>query len=222
MGWPVDQTILTPHGFEDASSGRVLDWRSLADIARARSAPRDIPPGLLTRCTYEADGEAWSSGCCVARVEIDAETGELHADRIVWIDDAGTVVNPILVRGQLWGGLSQGLGEALMERVVYDSQGQLLTASFMDYAIPRAADMPRVEFGCVETPSPMNLLGAKGVGEAGCIGVPAAIVNAAMNALAPLGVDRLDMPLTSHTIWKALQKARTSLRETDHEEIPPQ
>lgn len=212
MGCTIDQVIATPDGFESLGSGKRLDWHVLSEAARSKMLPPAFTPGLLTHCVYHADGEAWSSGCCVALVEIDPETGELRVIRIVWVDDAGTVVNPILVRGQLLGGLAQGLGAALMERLVYDEHGQLLTASFMDYAMPRAADMPQVDFGELETPSPMNLLGAKGVGEAGCIGIPAAIVNAAMNGLAPLGVGRIDMPLTSYRIWQAIQDARQASR----------
>jgi aerobic carbon-monoxide dehydrogenase large subunit len=115
------------------------------------------------------------------------------------------VVNPLLVEGQLVGGLAQGLGEALMEELVYDEEGQLLTGSLMDYRLPRAADIPTVELGEWRTPSPSNALGAKGVGEAGCIGVPAAIVNAAVDALRPFGVSHLDMPLTAAKLWQAMQ-----------------
>lgn len=153
---------------------------------------------------YDAPGEAWSSGCCVAQIAIDRETGVPTVENIVWIDDAGTVVNPMLVEGQLRGGLAQGLGEALMERIVYDERRQLLTGSLMDYAVPRADDIPPVKLAGRATPSPANLLGAKGVGEAGCIGIPAAIVNAAVDALAPFGVRHLDMPLTPEKLWRNL------------------
>jgi hypothetical protein len=123
-----------------------------------------------------------------------------------------------LIWGKRWGaqgidGMAQGLGEALLERLVYDANGQMLTASFMDYALPRASDIPEVELAHIETPSPFNLLGAKGVGEAGCIGVPVAIVNATLDALAPYGVASLDMPLTSEKIWRALNGMDTSNRE---------
>ena len=161
--------------------------------------------GLRTHVVYEAEGEAWSSGCCIANVSIERDTGELAVERIVWVDDAGTVINPTLVEGQMIGGLMQGLGEATLERIVYDEDGQLVTASFMDYAMPRAVHLPELQLGKIETPSPFNHLGAKGVGEAGCVGVPAAIVNAAVSALKGFGVTHLDMPLTSEKIWKAMQ-----------------
>lgn len=127
-----------------------------------------------------------------------------------WIDDAGTLINPMLARGQLLSGMAQGLGEALSERLIYDAEGQLVTASFMDYALPRARDIPPVLLGDLETASPSNMLGAKGVGEAGCIGIPAAVVNAAVDSLSPFGVRHLDMPLTSEKIWKSLQNGAKS------------
>jgi carbon-monoxide dehydrogenase large subunit len=141
----------------------------------------------------------------IAQVTIDSDTGVLTVDRLVWVDDAGVVVNPVLAEGQMIGGLAQGIGEALLERVVYDEDGQLVTASFMDYAIPRASDIPELVLGKIETPSPFNVLGAKGIGEAGCVGVPAAIVNAAVDALKPFGVTHLDMPLTGEKLWSAMQ-----------------
>jgi carbon-monoxide dehydrogenase large subunit len=122
----------------------------------------------------------------------------------VWVDDAGVVVNPMLVHGQLVGGMAQGIGETLMEQIVYDANGQLVTGSLMDYAVPRSADVPPVIIDKIETVSPANVLGAKGVGEAGCIGVPAAIVNAVVDALSVRSVTHLDMPLTREKVWRAL------------------
>jgi carbon-monoxide dehydrogenase large subunit len=184
-------------------SGRSITWTSMAEgILGSREGTGDA---LTTSVVFHADGEAWSSGCCIAVVSIDRETGVPTIEKLIWVDDAGVVLNPMLVRGQLVGGLAQGLGEALMERVVYDEAGQLITGSFMDYAMPRAADIPPVEIDKIETPSPTNALGAKGVGEAGCIGIPAAVVNAVIDALSPFDVQHLDMPLTSQKIWKAMQ-----------------
>lgn len=154
---------------------------------------------------YEAPHEAWASGCVLVRLRIDAQTGEPRIERLVWADDAGEVIAPVLLKGQLLGGLAQGIGQALMERLVYDDQGQLLTGSLMDYAVPRADDIPAVELVSVPTRSSANALGAKGVGEAGCIGVPAAILNAALDALAPLGVQNLNFPLTASQLWTAMQ-----------------
>jgi aerobic carbon-monoxide dehydrogenase large subunit len=176
--------------------GPRLTWSALAGAADADD--------LAVSLRFETPGEAWAAGCCLAAVAIDPETGELRIERLVYVDDAGMVVNPMLVEGQLIGGLAQGLGEALMERIVYDESGQLVTGSFMDYQLPRAADMPPVTLAKHPTPSVMNPLGAKGVGEAGCIGIPAAVVNAAVDALSPFGVRHLDMPLTSARIWRAM------------------
>jgi len=179
-----------------------IGWDALAEhIAASGEA------ALEARHTFETPGEAWGCGAAIAAVAIDAETGVPTIERFVWVDDTGTVVNPLLVEGQLMGGIAQGIGEALMERIVYDGDGQLLTGSLMDYAVPRAADMPAVAFDRVETPSPMNPLGAKGVGEAGTIGAPPAIMGAVLDALRPLGVRHIDMPLTAERIWRAMKDA---------------
>ena len=148
--------------------------------------------------------EAWSYGCVMLRLHLDADTGKPTIERLVWVDDAGHVVQPQLAHGQLIGGAAQGLGQALMERLIYDDQGQLVTGSLMDYAIPRASDMPDIEIVSMHTPSPLNLLGAKGVGEAGCIGIPAALMNAARDALSPIGEPALEFPLTSEQLWRVL------------------
>ena len=159
---------------------------------------------------YECDGEAWGYGCYLAQVSIDAETGLLTIKKITCADDVGVIINPAMVEGQIRGGIAQGIGEAMMENLIYDETGQLITGSLMDYALPRADDIPNVYFTSMTTPSPMNLLGAKGIGEAGTIGAPAAILNAALDALAPLGVEELSMPLTSANLWQAIQNARIS------------
>jgi aerobic carbon-monoxide dehydrogenase large subunit len=173
-------------------------------IAKLGSADWSALPSAEVAVRYEAPEEAWASGACAALVAIDRETGVPRVERIVWVDDAGVVVNPMLVEGQLRGGLAQGIGEALLERIVYDERGQLLTGSLMDYALPRASDMPDVTLLSCPTPSAANRLGAKGAGEAGCIGVPAAIANAIADALAPFGATLLDPPFTAETIWRAL------------------
>lgn len=160
--------------------------------------------GSTVHVRYEPEGEAWASGACLAQIRIDAETGVPAVEDIVWIDDAGVVIDPVLVEGQLLGGLAQGLGTAMMEGMIYDEDGQLLSGSLMDYAVPRAADMPPVRIDHLHTATEANALGAKGVGEAGCIGVPAAIGNAVMDALAPYGVRHLDFPFTSEKLWRAM------------------
>ncbi|WP_282605307.1 xanthine dehydrogenase family protein molybdopterin-binding subunit [Pelagibius sp. Alg239-R121] len=188
---------LTRAGFcrKDAPD-RTATWTAIAG-----------PAGLQKDSVYSVEGEAWGYGAYLAVVAIDAETGVLTVEHIYCVDDAGTIVNPLLVEGQILGGIAQGLGEALMEQIVYDKNGQLLTGSLTDYAVPRASDMVPVTLDKLITPSPFNILGAKGVGEAGTIGTPAAILNATLDALSPFGVTRLDMPLTSEKIWRALHDA---------------
>jgi carbon-monoxide dehydrogenase large subunit len=145
-------------------------------------------------------------------VGVDRDTGHVHIERLVWVDDAGTIVNPLLAAGQLHGGLAQGYGQALLEEMVYDPQGQLLTGSLMDYAMPRADGVPVPEFGKMATPSPHNPLRAKGVGEAGCIGIPPAIVGAVLDALQRFGISSVDMPLTNTKIGQLLLRIKGMTR----------
>lgn len=168
-----------------------------------------LMPGRVTEVTvrYETGGEAWGYGCYLAQISIKPETGVLKVEKMTCLDDAGTIINPILAEGQIRGGIAQGLGEALLERLVYNDEGQLITGSLMDYALPRAADMPEIDIIHMQTPSPVNLLGAKGIGEAGTIGTPVALYNAAFDALAPLGVKFLPLPLTGNAIWRAIRSA---------------
>ena len=154
---------------------------------------------------YTADGESWAHGCTIALASIDRDTGVPKIEKIVSVDDAGTVLNEMLFDGQVVGAGVQGLGEVLMEQMIYDESGQLLSGSLMDYAMPRASDIPPFLLGRTVTKSPNNIIGAKGVGEAGTIGVPAAVLNAIMEALRPFGVENLAMPLTSERIWHAMK-----------------
>ncbi|WP_244628229.1 xanthine dehydrogenase family protein molybdopterin-binding subunit [Stappia taiwanensis] len=203
-----DEIVPGDAGVSVASDqGRMATWEALAGHLLGPETGDPKEAALCSSVVFHADGEAWASGCCIASVIIDEDTGTPTIDEVVWVDDAGVVLNPMLVRGQLVGGMAQGLGEALMERIVYDEDGQMLTGSLMDYAVPRAADIPPVRIEKIETPSPTNPLGAKGVGEAGCIGIPAAIVNAVGDALSPFGVRGLQMPLTSERIWRAMHDA---------------
>ncbi len=192
-----------------ASRSMAIGGSAVAMAARQARARREAGETLPIHETavYHAPAEAWSSGCVIAQVSVDRDTGQPRIERLVWIDDIGRVINPLLTRGQMLGGLAQGLGQAMFERLVYDEHGQLLTGSLMDYAVPRAEDMPPVEIESLCTPSAANALGVKGVGESGCIGVPAALLNAAIDALAPLGVDSLDLPLTSENLWLAMSAA---------------
>jgi carbon-monoxide dehydrogenase large subunit len=154
---------------------------------------------------FQIQGEVWSFGTVVAVVRVDRETGTIALEKIVWVDDAGTIVNPLLAEGQLHGGFAQGFGQALLEQLIYDADGQLLTGTLMEYAVPRADDVPEPVIEKTVTPSPRNPLGAKGLGEAGCIAVPPAIVNAVVDALAPFGIRHLDMPLTPEKVWRAIR-----------------
>ncbi len=172
------------------------------DLLARRATGEALPLSSEGRFT---SGEAWSYGCVIARMAVDRDTGRPTIEQITWADDAGHIVHPTLAKGQLIGGLAQGLGQAMLERLVYDGAGQLVTGSLMDYAAPRADDMPAaIDIESFATPSPHNLLGAKGVGEAGCIGVPAALMNAARDALSPLGECPLQFPLTSEQFWRAM------------------
>jgi carbon-monoxide dehydrogenase large subunit len=188
---------------------RRVTWREVATAAYAggRALPAGDTPGLEATMYFQPEAEVWTFGAVVCAVRIEAETGRLVIERLAWVDDAGTVINPLLAEGQLHGSLAQGLGQALFEAIVYDADGQLLTGTLMEYAISRADDVPDVEIEKTCTPSPRNPLGAKGVGEAGCIGIPPAVVNAAVDALAPLGITHLDMPLTPARLWAALRAA---------------
>jgi carbon-monoxide dehydrogenase large subunit len=148
------------------------------------------------------------SGAHCAEVELDPETGAVTLVRYQAVDDYGRLINPLLTAGQVQGGLAQGIGQALLEEVAYEAgSGQLLSASFMDYCLPRAADLPelRVQFG--ELPTASNPLGVKGVGQSGCIGAPQTVMHAVLDALAPLGVAHLDMPATPEKVWRAIRQA---------------
>ena len=186
---------------------------SITDVAKASFQSGRLPPGLegglYETGTFAPDDNTYPNGCHVCEVEIDPDTGALEIVRYVVVDDVGTVVNPIGLKGQIHGGVAQGLGQALMEQVVYDRQsGQNLTGSFMDYCMPRADTMPYMEITSNPVPTKRNPLGAKGAGEAGTVGALPAIVNAVIDALAPLGVKGLDMPATSERIWQAMRDAR--------------
>ena len=195
-----------------ASRSTAIGGSAVLQAAREarRRAEGGEPLPIEVSVSYSAAGEAWSAGCCIAAVAIDAETGALRIERFAWADDAGRIVNPQLVEGQLTGGCAQGIGQALMERIVHDRDGQLLSGSLMDYALPRAGDVPALSLAKLETSATVNLLGAKGVGEAGAIGAPAALLNAAADALSDRGLQTPELPLTSEVLWRTLQKGRQS------------
>jgi carbon-monoxide dehydrogenase large subunit len=164
--------------------------------------------GLAAWREFRSPGVTYGSGAHIAVVEVDTETGDVHVLHYVAVDDCGRVLNHKLAEAQIHGSLAQGISQALYEEVVYDQEGQLLSSTLMDYTLPIAPQLPSFVTAFVETPSPNNPLGAKGIGESGCIGAPPAIVNAVLNALRPLGVKTIDMPLRPEKVWALVQAAR--------------
>ncbi|NNE82631.1 MAG: xanthine dehydrogenase family protein molybdopterin-binding subunit [Alphaproteobacteria bacterium] len=188
---------------------------SLTDVAKAAYAPASMPTGMEIGLAETAivlpPGPTYPNGCHVCEVEIDRDTGVVEIVNYVVVDDCGRMLNPMLVKGQVHGGIAQGAGQALMEEVVYDSDsGQLLTGSYMDYTMPRADDFPSFEVVGHEVPSDNNPFGFKGAGEAGTVGALPAVMNAVCDALRPLGVRNFDMPATSHRVWQAIQDAEAT------------
>jgi len=167
--------------------------------------PEGLEPGLSDEAFFEPSNNTYPFGCDIAMVEIDRETGEPRVLKFVAVDDAGNLINPLIVEGQIHGGLAQGIGQAMIEEVVYGEDGQLLTGSFMDYALPRAIDFPRFELEATVTPTPVNPLGAKGVGEAGTLGATPCIVNAVVDALGEFGVKHVDMMLRPEKLWRIIR-----------------
>ena len=166
--------------------------------------PPGLEPGLSDEAFFEPANNTYPFGCHISMLEIDRETGEPKLLKMVAVDDAGNLINPLIVEGQIHGGLAQGIGQAMIEEAVYNEDGQLLTGSFMDYAMPRAGDFPRFELSATVTPTPVNPLGAKGVGEAGTLGSTPSIVSAAVDALSPLGVKHVDMMLRPEKLWRII------------------
>ncbi len=171
----------------------------------AHDLPDGIEPGLEETSFYDPDNFVFPFGTHVAIVEVDPNTGEIEFEDYVAVDDVGPQINPKIVEGQIHGGVAQGIGQALYEGAVYDDNGQLVTGSMQDYTVPKAEHVPEMRTDSTETPSPHNPLGVKGVGEAGTIAAPQAVVNAVCDALEPFGVDHIDMPLTEETVWRAAQ-----------------
>ena len=171
----------------------------------AHNLPDDIEPGLEESSFYDPSNFTFPNSAHLCQVEVDRDTGQVTIQKYVAVDDVGKVINPMLVEGQILGGVAQGVGQALWEHGVYDESGQLLTGSFMDYAMPRADGFPVITAARTETPSPHNPLGVKGAGEMGTIASTVAVANAVMDALAPLGIRHLDMPFTPERVWKAMQ-----------------
>jgi carbon-monoxide dehydrogenase large subunit len=193
--------------FTIAGTDRSLGIMELAQRMREGKMPEGAPASLDVDHATKETPSTFPNGCHVTEVEIDPETGMVRVVRYTGVSDFGTVVNPMIVAGQLHGGVVQGIGQALMEEVNYDSSGQPITGSFMDYALPRAEDVPLMEVGDHPSPAMSNPLGVKGCGEAGCAGSLCVIVNAVLDALSDYGVTSIDMPLTPEKIWRAIKDA---------------
>jgi aerobic carbon-monoxide dehydrogenase large subunit len=185
--------------------------KTIQEVALAASVGYDLPDGmepfLDETAYYDPPNCTYPFGTHIAIVEVDEETGEVDLVRYVGVDDVGKKINPLVVDGQLHGGIVQGIGQALWEGAVYSDDGQLLSGTMMDYAVPKASNLPLLELDETITPSPVNPLGVKGAGEAGTIGSAAAVVNAVVDALSPLGIRHIDMPLSAPTVWHAIQRA---------------
>jgi carbon-monoxide dehydrogenase large subunit len=170
--------------------------------------PEGMEPYLDETAYHDTPNCTWPFGTHIAVVEIDEETGHVDLVRYVAVDDVGKKINPLIVDGQLHGGIAQGVGQALWEQAIYGDDGQLLSGSMLDYALPRASYFPNLELDETVTPSPVNPIGVKGVGEAGAIASTAAVANAVIDALSPFGIRHLDMPYTPQTVWRAIQAAK--------------
>jgi len=195
--------------FTIAGTDRSIGILELAERLRDREMPEGVPSSLDVDHATKEIPSTFPNGCHVAEVEIDPETGVVKIVRYSGVNDFGTIVNPMIVAGQLHGGVAQGIGQALMEEINYDSSGQPITGSFMDYALPRAEDIPPIAVGDHPSPAKSNPLGTKGCGEAGCAGSLATIVNAVLDALSDYGIKQIDMPLTPEKVWRAIQDAKT-------------
>jgi carbon-monoxide dehydrogenase large subunit len=180
-----------------------LDWTELGQ--------RLAEQGRLAELSAEVDLEesqpSFPFGAHVAVVEVDVETGAVTLERMITVDDAGRIINPLLAEGQIHGGVAAGIAQALFEELAYDEEGNPLNANLVSYCMPAAPELPSFECNSMETPTPVNPIGAKGIGEAGTIGATPAVQNAVIDALAPFGVRHVDMPLTSERVWRALQEA---------------
>ena len=188
-------------------------FKTIQDVALmanvAWNLPKGLEPGLEASAFFDPPNFVYPFGAHIAVVEVDAETGEIALKRYIAVDDCGKVINPMIVEGQIHGGIAQGVGQALWEGAVYDDDGQLLSGSMMDYAVPKAAFFPKFELAMTETPTTVNPLGVKGIGETGTIASTPAVYNAVADALSPLGVKTINMPLTPERVWRAIREARS-------------
>jgi carbon-monoxide dehydrogenase large subunit len=207
-----DDMTLSEGVFTDVKTAQSVTIEEVVAASFEKSRlPDAMEAGALdTDTIYQREIISCPNGCHSAEVEVDPETGAVNVERMWVVDDFGTIINPMLADGQVTGGIAQGLGQALMEEIIYDEDsGQLVTGSLMDYALPRADSMPKMELSFYEdAPTAKNPLGVKGSGEAGCCGAPPAIVNAVLDALKQDGVLHIEMPLTPEKVWRAIEEAK--------------
>jgi carbon-monoxide dehydrogenase large subunit len=190
-----------------AGTDKSVPWFQMALAAyTAHNLPQGMEPGLKETAFYDPANFTFPAGCYICEVEIDPDTGHTDIVQFVAADDFGNIINPMIVEGQVHGGVTQGIGQALLEGANYDpASGQLLTASYMDYTMPRAGDVPSYKLSTSSTPSPSNPLGLKGCGEAGAIGSPPAVINAITDAI---GTEEITMPATPQKVWAAIRAAK--------------
>jgi aerobic carbon-monoxide dehydrogenase large subunit len=194
--------------FSSPKTNRTLTIKEVAKEAmEPTNLPKGIDVGLIATATYTAPVQNFPNGCHICELEVDEETGEVEIVRYSVVDDVGTVINPLLLKGQIVGGVAQGVGQILMEDIRFNEDGQNLTASFMDYAMPRATDISAVDIKSNPVPTKTNPLGVKGAGEAGCVGAMPAVANALVDALSSLGVRHIEMPATPERLWRAIKEA---------------
>jgi len=194
------------------SSQKTNQTLTIKEVAKAAIDPKNLPEGmevgLISTAIYQGKVASYPNGCHVCELEIDEDTGVVEILNYNVVDDVGTVINPLLLHGQIDGGVAMGVGQILMENIKFDEQGQMLTGSFMDYAMPRASDLPAYHVGSNPVPTKTNPLGVKGAGEAGCVGAMPAVANALVDALSVLGIKHVEMPATPEVLWKAINQAR--------------
>ena len=196
--------------FSSPKTNRTLTIKEVAEIALdPAKLPKDMEVGLIATATYTAPVQNFPNGCHICELDIDQDTGEVEIVRYSVVDDVGTVLNPLLLKGQIVGGVAQGVGQILMEDIRFDDDGQILTGSFMDYAMPRATDISAVEVKSNPVPTATNPLGVKGAGEAGCVGAMPAVANALVDALSHLGIRHVEMPATPERLWRAIQNGNS-------------
>ena len=203
-----DDVELANGEFSVRGHGKNTPWARVVAAAYGGKMPEGMEYGLESTHHYTPEGETFPFGVHIAVVDIDPDTGRVTLRRHIAVDDCGPVLNPLLADGQRHGGIAQGAGQALFEGVVYDETGQLLTGSFMDYAMPTAHNLPSFEMDRTETPTTRNPMGIKGIGEASTIGATPAVRNAVLDALRPFGADEIDMPAADERVWQVIHQAK--------------